>query len=355
MITDYSNGASGTLDVNGTSVGYTVSNSNSLSPTSTSAGLTWGSVRTPGQQLLLTFEEEIDEAVIYLADFNTTAEQTSLVLNGVVIDLNDAIADGSVEIISLNANHSINTDGELTGSGLATDISSFRITVPIQSFGIRDTSTETRATQVRFSFEPDPSTYVVCFANGTLLMTPKGDVAVEDLKVGDAVLTMDNGLQRIRWIGTMKCGHLESHRPVVIRKGALGYGQPVHDLHVSRQHRVLIANADFALMFGASEVLVPACKLVGLPGIEFADHSTVQRYFHILFDQHEVLKANGAWSESLLLASQSETVLITRGNIDVVNAGSIQPMQPARPLIDRDYEVALLHYAMGADATPDAA
>ena len=66
---------------------------------------------------------------------------------------------------------------------------------------------------------------------------------------------------------------------------------------VSRQHRMLFTGARAELLFGADEVLVRAAHLIGLPGIEVAQVDDVT-YLHILFDRHEVVLADGAWSES---------------------------------------------------------
>lgn len=48
---------------------------------------------------------------------------------------------------------------------------------------------------------------VACFTPGTGIATPKGEVAFERLKKGDRVLTRDNGIQTIRWIGRKKLDH----------------------------------------------------------------------------------------------------------------------------------------------------
>ena len=50
---------------------------------------------------------------------------------------------------------------------------------------------------------------VPCFTAGTCIRTPRGEVPVETLKLGDQVLTLDNGPQEIRWIGKRSLGSRE--------------------------------------------------------------------------------------------------------------------------------------------------
>ncbi|ADO41330.1 Hint domain-containing protein [Ketogulonicigenium vulgare] len=152
----------------------------------------------------------------------------------------------------------------------------------------------------------DISRYMLapCFTAGTFIETDRGDIAIEALRIGDLVKTIDNGLQPIRWIGSSRiCSNALSSntklRPIQISADALGAGVPAHDLVVSPQHRVLIRSKISDRMFGAAEVLVPAVKLTALPGI-FTDNSCDPvEYFHILFDQHEMVRSNGAITETL--------------------------------------------------------
>lgn len=149
---------------------------------------------------------------------------------------------------------------------------------------------------------------VPCFTPGTRIATPRGERAVEELRVGDRVITRDNGLQEIRWIGqralteaeVRKAPHL---RPVMIRAGALGRGLPLHDMLVSPQHRMLLTSERAALYFEDREVLASARHLTGMDGVDLAaaQHTT---YVHFMFDQHEVVLSNGAWSESFQPGAQ---------------------------------------------------
>lgn len=151
---------------------------------------------------------------------------------------------------------------------------------------------------------------VICFARGTEIFTSEGPVAVEDLAVGNRILTMDRGMQPLRWIGRKKLGENElaaapKLKPIRIAAGALGNGTPLNDLVVSRQHRILVRSAIAQRMFGVQEILVAAIKLVGLPGIEVIEDAQSVEYFHMLFDQHEIVFSNGAATESLFTGPEA--------------------------------------------------
>lgn len=144
--------------------------------------------------------------------------------------------------------------------------------------------------------------FVPCFTPGSVVSTPKGLILVEDLQVGDRVMTRDNGLQTVRWIGQKDVSHSTlardaRFRPVRIRKGALGAGMPIHDMMVSPNHRMLITGAHLSVNFGEDEMLIAAKHLVGLPGIDVVAEAPVT-YLHLLCDRHEVLMVDGTWTES---------------------------------------------------------
>ncbi len=141
-----------------------------------------------------------------------------------------------------------------------------------------------------------------CLAAGTRIATAKGERRVEDLQVGDQVITRDNGIQKIRWLGHRRMSGAElkgvAHlKPVLIRQGALGNQIPERDILVSPNHRILIANNRTSLYFEQREVLVAAKYLTGLNGVEIVDVPGIT-YIHIMFDHHEVVLSDGAWTES---------------------------------------------------------
>ncbi|WP_299041451.1 Hint domain-containing protein [uncultured Tateyamaria sp.] len=143
---------------------------------------------------------------------------------------------------------------------------------------------------------------IICFTPGTRIATPKGEIAVEQLQAEDKVFTRDNGAQTLRWVGRRDLTPDEmrgndSFQPVLIRQGALGKGLPERDMLVSPQHRMLV-NSDLAeVMFEEREVLIAAKHLTGLDGVDQVKTGAVS-YLHLMFDQHEVVLADGAWSES---------------------------------------------------------
>jgi len=143
---------------------------------------------------------------------------------------------------------------------------------------------------------------VICFTPNTMIATPRGEVRIQDLREGDKVITRDNGMQEIRWIGhkPMDAADLELQphlKPILIKAGSLGENLPERDMMVSPQHRMLVANERTSLYFEEREVLVAAKHLLKAEGIERAQVPSTT-YIHMLFDQHEVVLANGAWSES---------------------------------------------------------
>lgn len=166
------------------------------------------------------------------------------------------------------------------------------------------------------SYVVGPHTYssFICFTKGTRISGPQGDIAVEDLRVGDPVLTMDDGVQPIRWIGVRHLGKdgLTANPkllPVRIRAGAFGDGLPERDLLVSRQHRMLVRSPIVRRMFDCSEVLIPAIKLVAVDGIDIASDVQAVSYYHILFEDHQVIWSNGTPSESLFTGPEALKML----------------------------------------------
>lgn len=135
---------------------------------------------------------------------------------------------------------------------------------------------------------------VPCFVSGTRIDTARGPIPVEDVVVGDLVLTLDHGLRPVLWHGERQVPAKGSLAPVMIPAGALGdHGA----LAVSPQHRLHVTGWRAELYAGEAEVLVKAIHLVRSGHLQQAEGGSVT-YHHLLFDRHEIIRAEGLWSES---------------------------------------------------------
>jgi hypothetical protein len=129
-----------------------------------------------------------------------------------------------------------------------------------------------------------------CYLSGTNILTVQGEVAVEDLKVGDLLPTLSGKDVSIKWIGKQQfMGYFfpKEKSPVCIHAGALGEGLPLRDLHVSAGHSMKIG-----------DYLVDARVLVN--GVTITQHKRAEQieYYHIDLGEHHCIRAEGAWAES---------------------------------------------------------
>jgi hypothetical protein len=134
----------------------------------------------------------------------------------------------------------------------------------------------------------------ICFLDGTRIRTPQGDKAVEALRVGDLVETLDHGPLPILWLGRRAMNfpmHDAKYKPYCITKGGLGRATPARDLKLSRQHRVLLEAP-------GDQVLAPVCGLDDLPGVGRMTQLRQAVFHSILLPRHSILFAEGAKVES---------------------------------------------------------
>ncbi len=188
---------------------------------------------------------------------------------------------------------------------------------------------------------------VTCFTPATSFVTLHGKRPASDLRAGDKILTRDNGFQPVLWIGTRQINFHDSvsdrdRRPIVISAGALGAGQPDRDLVVSPGHRLLTADARHLKNLQTGEALIEARALVGMPGIRYLTDQSVT-YIHLLFEQHEVILSDNAWSESFHMSLPAAQTFRSARAKDIISAFpdlTIAPeyvvQKPARPLISLD-------------------
>ncbi len=203
-------------------------------------------------------------------------------INGVAVSAGDTVTLNTGQQVTLNA------DGTMTITGDG-DVETVNYTYTVES--------STGQSDVGFvTVESVP-----CFVAGTSIATPDGPRAVEDLRAGDIVLTRDNGPQEIRWRGERIIEATGALAPVRISAGAMGDHAAVL---VSPQHRILVQDVMAHLLFEDPEVLAAAKHLVNDSSIRVVEGGTVH-YVHLLFDQHELIWANGLLSESFLPGPQT--------------------------------------------------
>ncbi len=132
---------------------------------------------------------------------------------------------------------------------------------------------------------------VVCFLRGTRILTPQGEVPVEDLRIGDRVRTFSGAARKLRWIGMGRALVTPRNRdratPVVVRRHALAEFVPHRDLYITRGHIVFLDG-----------VLIPVEELVNHRSIAWVKDAGAVEYYHLELDSHDVLIAEGAAAES---------------------------------------------------------
>ncbi|SMX24272.1 Hint domain-containing protein [Boseongicola aestuarii] len=154
----------------------------------------------------------------------------------------------------------------------------------------------------------------ICLTAGTLIKTTDGEIPIEELRTGMQVTAYEGGARAIRWIGHRHFDEVALRkqpklRPVRILAGAMGNELPKRDLLVSRQHRLLVRSKIAERMFGVPEVLISAIKMTKLAGIFVDETAKSVDYFHLLFDRHEVIFAEGMPTESLFTGPETLTAI----------------------------------------------
>ena len=199
-----------------------------------------------------------------------------------------------------------------TGNDGSSGTIHFLATNGLNNYGpliVSDTPLDPSVTYTFQSFNTDGGTpygnLVPCFTAGTMILTPQGNKLIEELNVGDLVMTRDNGAQPLRWIGQCTVPAQGSSAPVLIKKGVLNNSE---DLLVSPNHRMLIKATAADLLFGSNEVLVAAKHLTANDGISIKEGGDVT-YIHLLFDKHQILNANDCPSESFFPGREAISAL----------------------------------------------
>ena len=134
----------------------------------------------------------------------------------------------------------------------------------------------------------------VCFAAGTRIATPGGDVPVERLAAGDPITTLHGEACPVRWLGRRRID-LTTHprpdtvAPVRIQRGAFADNVPHSDLLLSPDHAIFVDG-----------MLICAHQLINGTTIRQEKDWTAVEYFHVKLDTHAILLAEGLPAETYL-------------------------------------------------------
>lgn len=146
----------------------------------------------------------------------------------------------------------------------------------------------------------------VSFTRGTHIALATGEQRlIEDLAIGDKVLTRDDGAQAVRWIGHSTVRAVGEFAPICVRAGTLNNE---NDLIISPDHRLFIYQRTDEVGAGRSELLVKARHLVNGNTVIVQDGGFVD-YFQLLFDSHQIIYAEGIAAESMLIDPRTKPVL----------------------------------------------
>ncbi|KIC10072.1 hypothetical protein RA19_13045 [Leisingera sp. ANG-M1] len=192
----------------------------------------------------------------------------------------------------------------------------------------------------------------VSFTRGTSITLATGEQRpIEEMRAGDRVLTRDDGIQQVRWVGQSTLRAVGDLAPILIRKGALNNA---NDLIVSPSHRLMVYQRSDEIGAGAPEILVRARDLVNGDTVVVLDGGFAD-YFQILFDRHHIIYAEGIAAESTFLDPVTRPVLPEdfwtarpggpQGTLPASHKRGAHGLDVSRSLLDRPDAVGLLKRA----------
>ncbi|MEM7642326.1 MAG: Hint domain-containing protein [Pseudomonadota bacterium] len=121
-------------------------------------------------------------------------------------------------------------------------------------------------------------------ARGTMILTARGEVPVEQLRVGERVITRERGMAVLQAISTME-------RPAcTIRTDSLGLARPERDTTVAADQHIILRDWRAEALFDMPRALVPARRLCDGKQIAAFGHAD---FFRLDFDAPLTVYANG--------------------------------------------------------------
>ncbi|MCB8875727.1 Hint domain-containing protein [Acidisoma silvae] len=234
----------------------------------------------------------------FLIDGNGSAATVS----GVTINNFSTQANANLEFAHLPSavtSYTISGTGNQTITLLNGSTTIGTVTVNGTSFAT-GTYTQGQSGPLTFSYDGNGDIFVsagtsifYCFLPGTHILTPQGEVLIEDLRDGDMVITASGESVPIAAITTSRLStQFADHSkimPVRIAAGAFAEGLPTRDLYVSPDHS-----------FFFDGVLVPAQLLINGSSIRQVSRAGEITYYHLELEPHDLIIAEGVVTESFL-------------------------------------------------------
>lgn len=150
--------------------------------------------------------------------------------------------------------------------------------------------------------ERDGKTYIssstACFLANSMILTSKGYIPVEKIKIGDDVITYEQNeacRRKVIWIGQKQVvvksrfSEDDAGYPVRILKDAISDQVPYKDMLITAEHCLFMNNH-----------FIPVRMLVNGQSIYY-DHSIRNyHYYHLKLEKHSIIEADGVLTESFL-------------------------------------------------------
>jgi hypothetical protein len=256
---------------------------------------------------------------------NNVIEQGANTQNPFIIAYGEEGASNPGTTVSIANNTIVNDDpngaGILnpTGTSLSfTDNSVFDLTPAQLSSGpLAESGTTFMTTEPTLDTSPVDT---ACYARGTMIRTDRGEVLIEELSIGDRVVTHSGKHKPITWIGRGQAlstgGRRHAATPVIVRKAAIANNVPLRDLRITKGHALFIDG-----------VLIPVEELINHRSIFWDDRAQEVQVYHIELEAHDVLIANGAPAESY--RDDGNRWLFRNAN----SGWHLPPQEPCAPLL----------------------
>lgn len=156
-------------------------------------------------------------------------------------------------------------------------------------------------TQMRIPQHPVFDGAFSAFGRGTLIATPHGETAIEDLSPGDDVITGSGTTARVVWIGACSFGPSEdSRRPRIMRvmADAFGMARPHGFVTLGASARLLQTPIALRGQMGPASLLTPIAQFADGDAVIDLTPPTHVHLYHVMLDHHATIRASGLECET---------------------------------------------------------